>query len=163
MHIRRLALTMTALLGLALPSVATAHAELVSSQPADGSTLGEPPSEVILTFAGELSPDGSGFTLTDAGGAEIGHGEVDLSVADRNVLRGAVSIRRDGPYEVVWQAVSIDGHAEEGTISFRVGPIPDAPDTALRHPSPLVPIGALMLLLSALAARRSVAGGRLTP
>ena len=76
----------------ALPAVAVAHAELVSSDPEAGANLDAAPSEVTLTFDDELEPDGSGFTVTDHHDDEVGSGTLDLDVADRNILAGGVSI-----------------------------------------------------------------------
>lgn len=118
---------------LALPSAAAAHAELVSSSPADGSTLTTPPGEVVLTFDDELDPDKSSFTLTDAGGDEVGSGEVDLEVADRNILRGSVDVSSEGVYTVTYAAAAADGHLTEGTITFTYG-ANAAPNTAMPLP-----------------------------
>src|SRR6188472_2344951 len=85
---------------LAVPGVVAAHAELVASEPAGGGTITAPPAAVELTFNGELDPDGSAFTVTGPGGGVIGSGEVDLGVADRNVMRGAVDPDGDGIYQV---------------------------------------------------------------
>lgn len=139
---------------LAAPAAVAAHAELIGSDPADGAVIAEPPAEVALTFDSDLDPDGSTFTVTDASGAIVGAGEVDLDVAQRNVLRGKIDAGKDGAYEVRWTAVSIDGHIEEGTLRFTVGSAP-APNTALPRAVPTWPLGATMLAAAiALAVRR---------
>jgi methionine-rich copper-binding protein CopC len=102
---------------LAIPAAVAAHAGLESSTPEAGVDLDAPPAEVVLTFSGELGPD-SAFVVTDADGTIVGEGGLDLDVADRNVLSGAVDITQPGVYTVAWTAVSIDGHAEEGTFAF---------------------------------------------
>jgi len=71
-----------------------------------------------------LDPDGSSFTVTDATGAKVGSGMVDLSVADRNVLAGRVAITRPGLYAVKWTSLSTDGDTETGAFRFSVGTIP---------------------------------------
>jgi methionine-rich copper-binding protein CopC len=121
MRIRRallLASVGLAVSGLAIPSAALAHTELVSTSPKAGAHLEDAPAEVTLTFDDELDPDGSSFTVTDADGEEVGTGEVDLTVADRNVLSGAVTISEPGVYGVEWTATTLDGHEESGTFSF---------------------------------------------
>jgi methionine-rich copper-binding protein CopC len=157
-----------ALLLLSLAPVARGHAELAESDPAPGSDVDDPPVEVVLTFDGELDP-ASGFVVTDATGAEVGNGTLDLEVAERNALRGPVEISEPGVYTVAWTAVSTDGHPEEG--SYRFGYLAEvtgnadddhegaAPDTAVRvePASPLTPIGACLLALAtAMRARRLV-------
>jgi len=136
---------------LAVPGVVTAHAELMASDPADGATLAALPGEVELTFSGELDPDRSAFAVTGPGGGTIGTGEVDLGVAERNVMRGALEPDGDGAYEVQWTAVSIDGHAKNGTLTFTVG-AEEAPNTALPRPITTLPLGVAFLVLAAIAA-----------
>ena len=136
---------------VAAPGVVAAHAELVASDPADGATITALPATVELTFDDELDPDGSAFTVSGPGGGTFGSGEVDLGVADRNVMRGAVEPGEDGAYEVHWTAVSIDGHTESGTLMFTVE-ARGAPNTALPRPFPTWPLGVALLVLAAIAA-----------
>lgn len=118
MRLNRLAVAWAAAIALvAMPAGVAAHADLESSTPEPGANLESAPTEVALTFSGELDP-ASGFVVTDGGGAAVGEGELDLDVADRNVLRGPVDITEPGTYTVAWTAVSADGHAEEGTFEF---------------------------------------------
>ena len=148
MSIRRRATALSLLtVLLALPVAVAAHAELVASDPADGAVLAEPPGAVELRFGGELDPDGSAFTVTGPSGDFVGSGEVDLDVAERNVLRGIVDARGDGAYEVRWTAVSIDGHSDEGSLGFTVRP-GTAPNTALPRPDPTLPLGVLLLVVA---------------
>lgn len=134
---------------LGLPALAIAHTELIESSPADGAQLDEPPTEVVLTFEGEITED-STFTVTDADGNEVGSGELDLEVADRNVLRGDVSISEDGVYTVAYSIVGQDGDPIEGEISFGVGEaVP--PNTAMAPSATGPSLTGLGLLLLALA------------
>src|SRR5919106_828269 len=104
----------------ALPTAALGHAEFFASEPADGAVVDEPPAEVVITFDGELQSERSEFRVAGPGG-EVGVGAVDLEVAERNVLRGAVAITEPGIYTVKWTAVADDGHEEVGDFSFTVG------------------------------------------
>jgi methionine-rich copper-binding protein CopC len=154
------------MVGLALaslllaPAAVLAHAELVSTSPEDGATLDEPPTEVVLVFDGELDPEASGFVVTDAGGDEVGRGEVDLTVAERNEMRGGVETEAGGEYTVSWSAAAADGHMEEGAATFTVrdadGDTAGAPDTATSRPlatSPMTILGLALLLVAARLAR----------
>ena len=142
-------------LTIGLPSLAAAHTELIESSPADGAQLDEPPTEVVLTFEGEVSEDSS-FTVTDADGNEVGSGELDLNVADRNVLRGEMTITEDGTYTVAYSIVGEDGDPIEGEVTFSVGEVGSgatAPDTAVAPPSSGVNLSLLgfgLLLLAGL-------------
>ncbi len=106
---------------LATPGLALGHAELVSSTPADGATLDAPPTQVVLIFDDELDPDHSAFFVIGPSGTEVGTGEVDLVVADRNVMRGAVhALPAEGLYVVEWVAAAVDGDKTTGSLSFTV-------------------------------------------
>ena len=99
---------------------ASAHAELTGSTPSPGAVLDTAPAEVVLTFDHELS-DESTFTVEDGEGLEVGWGELDLDVIDRNVLRGAVEIAGPGSFTVSWSATdAVDGDITSGQFSFTV-------------------------------------------
>jgi copper resistance protein C len=160
-----LALPLAAL--LLAPAAVLAHAHLESASPEEGAELDAPPAEVVLVFDGELDPEASGFTVTDAGGTEVGRGEVDLEIAERNELRGPVTIEGSGEFTVAWSIVAADGHPDEGSYSFIVAGTDDGgsvtPDTALAAPrgaSPLVLVGLALLLVAARITRRRLAGPR---
>jgi methionine-rich copper-binding protein CopC len=99
-------------------SAVTAHVRLLSSSPAAGANLPTAPTSVTINVDDELDPDLSHFTVTDASSAEVGTGSVDLTVADRNVMTGAVTITEPGIYTVSYQVAGVDGHVLEGTFSF---------------------------------------------
>jgi copper resistance protein C len=158
---RRVVGLVTLAAAMALPATTTAHADLASSSPADDAELDNAPDEVRLTFTEELDPDGSGFVVTDAAAKEVGRGDVDLEVADRNELAGSVSIADPGVYTVTWAVVSSDGHEATGSYTFGYRVAEDAtPDTRMvaRSAPSLVFIGFLLVTASALVARRSVLG-----
>lgn len=169
---RRTLTAMIVALGVAAsPGQALGHVELVSASPEAGSNLDAAPTEVTLTFDGELDPDGSGFTVTDHHGDAVGSGEVDLDVADRNVLAGTVTIDEPGVYTVAWTVLGADGHEISGSFSFGYATdeeIPEgeggghgheSPDTALPTggASPHTAAGALLLLLAGIVAVRRAA------
>lgn len=167
---------------LAIPALASAHAPLESSTPAAGAKLDTAPTSVTLTFTGandgELNPDGSSFTVTDADGTTVGTGKVDLTVANRNVMKADVTITEPGVYTVKWTSESADGATLTGQFSFGYKTdeaIPAAsggededgdhgtPDTAIgiaSGSSPLDPLtlvgGVLLLCGGALVARRMI-------
>ena len=171
-----------AVAGVALmaPASVSAHAELVSTSPADGQDLDTAPTEVAIVFDGELDPDGSEFVVNDAGGGQVGEGGVDLDVAERNEMRGAVTITEPGTYTVAWTAVAADGHTESGefTFSFQAdvaaaiaaasaaaAAAGDAPNTATSQPTGTglaLTLGGLALLVAAgaLTLRRAVRAKR---
>lgn len=111
---------------------------------------------MVLTFGGELDPDRSSVAVTDAAGNEVGSGEVDLDVAERNVLRAEVSIDADGRYDVTWTAVAADGHPESGKYGFTVGDLSSvAPNTAMPAPNEVVAAGITLILVAGLVSMRA--------
>lgn len=148
-------------------SLASAHVELVSSMPTAGTNLQIAPTEVTITFDDELDPDLSHFTVADASSATVGSGGVDLTVADRNVMRGPVTVTNPGVYTVTYSIAGVDGHVVEGSFSFgyrATSAIPEptggeGPDTAMPPAgdawTPII-FGALLVVLTvAVAARRN--------
>ncbi len=134
-------------LGLLSAGPVAAHAELISSSPRAGEELRAAPDQVVLTFEREVRDD-SIFRVTDAGGRTVGSGELDLDVAERNVLRGAVEASASGVYTVDWSVTDVeDGDTTTGAFTFSVMP-PDGsaaapaatattgPDTALGSAAP---------------------------
>ena len=150
-------------------STVAAHVELISSSPAAGANLLTAPTEVTITFDDELDPDLSHFEVTDAASIQVGSGEVDLTVADRNVMTGPVTITAPGVYTVAYAVAGVDGHVLEGTFSFgyqATSAIPgptggEGPDTAMtqRGGTPvLVLLGLMLLLASGVIAARRIGG-----
>ena len=155
---------------LIFPAAAAAHVHLVAATPADGANVDEPPTEVVITFDGELDPDRSEFIVSDASGAAVGTGKVDLDVADRNVLRADVEISEPGVYVVSWTAAGTDGHEVTGEIRFGyaadVVAAPDEqPNTAVSSPSAAsaaLVAGVAALLVAGAAALGAGRAGRST-
>lgn len=147
-------------LTVGLPVAALAHTDLAESSPADGAQLDEAPTEVVLTFEGEIGED-STFTVTGADGTEVGSGELDLDVAERNVLRGEVTITEDGSYTVAYTIVGEDGDPIEGEVTFTVGEATGGtatPNTAMAPavgPNPTLFGGVGLLVLAGILARRA--------
>jgi len=124
---RRAALATVALACLAVLGVAApvqAHNYLVSSTPAEGSTISELPATFSVTTNEallDLAGDGSGFALqvTDAAGRYYGDG--CLAVANSTLSTGA-TLGDAGDYTLAWQVVSEDGHPVSGEFTFTWAP-----------------------------------------
>jgi methionine-rich copper-binding protein CopC len=159
------------LIGFAAVGVASAHADLVSSTPADGAVLDAAPARIVLVFSEELSADGNLITVTDASGARADAGDTALDTGDAERKTLTISLNAglgDGAYTVSWKNASTDGHSEEGTLSFTVG-APAATTTAAPAAMPATGAGdgpataALLACAAALVAagiglRRRAAG-----
>lgn len=104
----------------------SAHADLVSSVPAAGSTVATAPTKVTAVFdnESELRADGSSLRVTNAAGAVVDQDDSALDRADPARKTLVVSLQPnlpDGLYTVEWVAVSdADGEVEEGSFTFTV-------------------------------------------
>ena len=122
----------------ALPVVALAHAELVTSDPADGATI-TTPYTLKATFDDELTADGSSIVVEDASGTQVATGTV--SDSDEFTLTAELPALPTGTYTVRWTAVSADDAAvERGTYTFNVG-VGAASPTPAPTPAPVEPGG----------------------
>ncbi len=113
---------------LTAPSVALAHAKVVASSPAQGSTVARPRT-VTLTFSEPLlAPTAATSIVMTAMPGAKNHGEMAI----RNFTTGwsndnktmTLKLRqplRPGTYDVRWQAAGADGHRMKGSVSFTVG------------------------------------------
>jgi len=122
------------LLSITLFSVASAHAKLVSSNPAAGTKLDKAPAKVTLVFSEEISSKEaeSFFKVTDESGAAVGTGKLDTNDLDHKTLAGTLNSGvGDGIYTVSWEATTPDdnGHSE-GSFTFGVNKDPGAQPTA---------------------------------
>jgi len=103
------------LLSVTLFSVASAHAKLVSSNPAAGTKLTTAPATVTLIFDEEISdkPTESFFNVTNEAGAAVGSGKLDTTDLDHKTVSGALNAGLgDGVYTVKWQAITSDDNGK---------------------------------------------------
>lgn len=102
---------------LAMPTLASAHANLESSSPLQNEELKESPSEIRIKFTEEIDPKLSQITLEDEKGKSI---EGRLSAEDKVWLIFKVPKLATGVYKVKWQVLSVDTHVTEGSFRFAV-------------------------------------------
>ncbi|KQV64927.1 hypothetical protein ASC64_14520 [Nocardioides sp. Root122] len=121
---RALGLVAAALVALALVvgfgAPASAHAELISSDPAEGAVVDAAPETVTLTFNEPVRLTSQQIAVYDAQGDEVpstagaSGTEVTVELADAADLA-------DGSYVVSWNVLSGDGHPISGALTFSVG------------------------------------------
>ena len=108
---------------LNLPSIAQAHTELISSDPAAGSKLSTWPREISLTFNEELQVIGnekSNFVVVNnAVGDQVSADDESLNGSTIKVSLDPNTI--EGPVLVYYRVISADGHAVEGEYTFTFG------------------------------------------
>ncbi|WP_229068429.1 copper resistance CopC family protein [Actinoplanes sp. DH11] len=114
---RRLLVALTAaLLVLAPGTPAWAHARLVSSDPAEGSTLTAAPATVTLEFSERLNPDFTTVVLSDAAMRRVPAADVTVENA-RGTLTPTGELA-NGIHTVAYRVVSVDGHTVQGSYTF---------------------------------------------
>jgi copper transport protein len=114
---------------LCIASAAWAHATLVSSEPADGSVLADPPRMVQLHFNEGVAPAVIG--VIDAAGKT-------RDVAARAVGQSVLIVLPDdlpqGTQIVSYRVVSQDGHPVAGSMVFSIGAVTGAAPPAKANP-----------------------------
>ncbi|MGD9957583.1 MAG: copper resistance protein CopC [Candidatus Nanopelagicales bacterium] len=102
----------------ALAAPASAHDELLSTDPADGSSLASAPEAVTLTFGEDVVELGTAVVVVDSAGVKLADGPlvVDGAVITRPITAPTVP----GEVTVSYRVVSADGHPVTGRFSFTV-------------------------------------------
>src|SRR5215468_6553712 len=106
---------------LLLARPASAHADLVRSDPPDGSVLAHAPSVARLWFSETISPKFSSARVVDHTGATITGSRLQVG-GDPAQLSVELPSLGTGTYGLVWQALAEDdGHTTRGVVVFTVG------------------------------------------
>ncbi|WP_157592657.1 copper resistance CopC/CopD family protein [Solirubrobacter soli] len=149
----------------ALAPDAGAHAALVRSTPADGSSLARAPREIRLRFSEAISPRFRVVRVIDDRGRPVARTRVTTDAA-RGLTVHVPALPR-GSYQVVWEVLADDdGHVTGGALAFGVrarplaaraasaGTAPAALEAALRSLDLALLVGLIgTLAMSALLAR----------
>lgn len=115
-------------LGAAPP--ASAHATLVSTDPAEGAVLETAPEQVTFTFNESVIGVPAGIQVFDATGEQVAS---SASVEEARLVVDLEGEVGEGTLVVVWRLVSADGHPIGGSLSFSVGApseVVDVPTTS---------------------------------
>jgi hypothetical protein len=105
---------------IALP--ASAHTVLISSDPAENSTIDALPSTISLTFAEELVSIGNSNSISvkDESGVELASGKLEVSGAVLSINLAPSEV--NGVIKVDYRAVAADGHVINGEYQFTISP-----------------------------------------
>ena len=107
---------------LLLAQPASAHANLVRSDPPDGSVQAHAPGVARLWFSEEISPKFSSVRLVDRTGATITGSRAQAGGGDPRQLTVDLPSLGTGSYGLVWRALAEDdGHTTSGVVVFTVG------------------------------------------
>lgn len=114
-------LAAVAILMMVSQTPAYAHAVLVSSSPADNTTVKESPKQVVLKFDARIEKKVTQITLLDAKGNKValkkpphGYG----GAPDQLII--PMPKLRPGSYQLRYRVMATDGHISPGLIRFTV-------------------------------------------
>ncbi len=106
----------TMLLFFATPAAIHAHAELTSSNPADGSALTQAPETIELAFSEDLLVDTVEIAVTNSDEELVDN--IVVSTERNTVTTIWPADLPGGQYRVAYRVVSNDGHPITGVINF---------------------------------------------
>ena len=120
--------SLTALLGLLLALMlagatsASAHAALLSSDPAQNAVVQTAPTQVVLHFSEQVTLATDDLRVFDPAGKRVDSGSTGHNGGDDTTARVALaSGLAQGTYTVAWRAVSADTHPVSGAFTFSYG------------------------------------------
>ena len=113
--------------GLALATLAgvgraSAHAELLSSDPQPGQVLDQGPKQITLTFNEAVEISLGAVRLFDGTGTSINISTARHPAGNGKVVEIDVPKLANGSYVVDWRVVSSDSHPVHAAFTFQVGP-----------------------------------------
>lgn len=106
---------------LAPGGVASAHAELVATDPAGGAQLASGPTAVTLTFSEAVSAPAGAIRVLDSQSRRVDQGRLTHPGGAASKVAVGVGHLGDGAYVVTWRVVSADSHPVDGAFTFQVG------------------------------------------
>ncbi|HVO89192.1 MAG TPA: copper resistance CopC family protein [Casimicrobiaceae bacterium] len=122
MHLRHAGAALTRMLAVIVmavsPSVASAHAVVLSAIPAINSSVPAGAIDVVLTFNSRIDNARSRLWLRGPDGAE--HAVPLDAQPGPGRLAGHATVIAPGAWTLRWQVLSVDGHITRGDIPFVV-------------------------------------------
>lgn len=114
----------SAILALAVaaaPMAASAHAHIVSANPAPNATVSAAPKALQLSFNEAVLPKLSTVQLAQVGGAAVHIGDTVVDPKDKKKMSAPLhGDLAPGAYKVSWSVVSADSHKMKGDYTFTV-------------------------------------------
>lgn len=124
---------------LAVAQPASAHNSIVSTSPAEGSTITEQPEQLVITTNDNLLDLGEAgqsnqIQVTGPDTQQLYYGTACAAV-NGPALVMPLQLGEAGEYTVVWQLVSTDGHPLSGSYTFEWAPA-EGQELAAGSPTP---------------------------
>jgi copper transport protein len=101
--------------------VASAHASVVATSPADNTSVTPSPAKVSATFSEQVSIGVGGLTVRNANGLRVDQGSSSLDSAGSTVSVALQPALPDGTYVATYRVLSADGHPVSASFLFGVG------------------------------------------
>lgn len=118
----RLGCVVVALLTVLAPAqLASAHAILLTSEPAPSAVLDQSPNEIALFFNESVDTVFGRVRILDSAGDVIQTIKPIRDAANHSVVRAPISTLAAGTYVVVWRVASADSHPVQGSFAFQIG------------------------------------------
>ena len=111
------ALLVAAMSVFAFAPAASAHDQLVSSNPEDGAELDQQPEWLEMTFSGDIQEVGSEVKVV-VDGKDVSAGE--LTTEGKKLSVALPDDLKPGDYKVTWRVVSQGGHPISGDFAFTI-------------------------------------------
>ena len=103
-----------------MPTAASAHSELVSSNPSDGSVEDLVPDHVVLEFGEPVAVNADSVQVVGPDGADRAIGVLG-STTGRLVSVAVEPVEQEGSWQVRYRVLGGDGHVVSGRVDFNVG------------------------------------------
>jgi copper transport protein len=130
---------------------ASAHAVLVSTDPAQNTVLPTAPARISLTFSESVQVAADGVRVFGPDGQQTDTGQITQPGGDSTAGVGLRSGAAQGTYTVSWHAVSADSHPVAGAFTFSIGHPSAARSPAAAEPTPSTTVSVLYAIARALA------------
>jgi copper transport protein len=101
--------------------VASAHAGLVSTSPADGTSVTPSPAKVSATFSERVTIGVGGLTVRNTNGVRVDQGSSSVDGAGTTLSVALQPSLPDGTYVATYRVLSADGHPVSASFLFGVG------------------------------------------
>jgi copper transport protein len=130
MNLRRwlVAIAVVVVTVLGATRTVSAHASLISTNPAADSVLDAAPTVIVLTFTEPVDPTDDAIRVVDAQGEVVAVGPVGQDLGNDSITAAIDQELADGSYVVAWSVVSSDSHPIRGAFVFSVGQATDIDD-----------------------------------
>ncbi len=120
--IARLALVFVAFLTVLAPAqIASAHAILLTSEPAPSAVLDQSPTEIALFFNESVDTVFGKIRILDSSGNVVQTVKPVRDASSQSIVRAPIESLKEGTYVVVWRVASADSHPVQGSFTFQIG------------------------------------------